>query len=114
MLADGQIIYRNDPAKKALFVFDTLLSYVTTSGATGLRIVVKEKITELPVSGFAVTAQPGNVQGSTDENGILVLSLADDTYSIIGIKDGYDTFSEEVNITTGVVSRKNIELTKVA
>jgi len=81
---------------------------------TGLRIVAKEKITELPVAGVTVTAQLANVKGATDENGVLVLSLSENTYSIIGIKDGYETFSEEVDINTGTVSRKNIELTKTA
>ncbi len=81
---------------------------------TGLRIVAKEKVTELLVASFAVTVQPGNVQASTDENGVLVLPLAQDTYSVIGIKDGYESFTEEVNITTGVVSRRNIVLTKTA
>jgi hypothetical protein len=114
MLADGQVIYKNDDAKKALFVFDTLLGYVKAPGATGLRIVAKEKVTELPVAGVAVTAQPGNVQGATDENGVVVLSLSENTYSIIGIKDGYNTFNEEVDITTGTVSRRNVELTKTA
>ncbi len=114
MFADGQIIYRTDPVNKVLFVFESLLSFVTTGGETGLRIVAKEEVTELPVAGFAVTVQPGNVQASTDENGVLVLSLAQDTYSVIGIKDGYESFTEEVNITTGVVSRRNIVLTKTA
>ncbi len=114
MFADGQIIYRTDPVNKALFVFDSLLSFLTTGRETGLRIVAKEEVTELPVAGFAVTVQPGNVQASTDEDGVLVLSLAQDTYSVIGIKDGYESFTEEVNITTGVVSRRNIVLTKTA
>jgi len=45
---------------------------------------------------------------------VLVLPLAQDSYSIIGIKDGYESFTEELNITTGVVSRRNIVLTKTA
>ena len=114
MLADGQVIYRKDEAKRPLFVFDTLLSYVKAPGTTGLRIVAKEKITQLPVPGFAVTAQPGNVQGATDENGVLVLPLSENTYTIIGFKDGFDPFTEEVDINTGTVSRKNVELTKTA
>ena len=114
MLADGQVIYKNDEAKKALFVFDALLGYVKAPGVTGLRIVAKEKVTELPVAGVAVTAQPGNVQGATDENGVLVLQLSENTYTILGIKDGYDTFTEEVDVTTGTVSRRNVELTKTA
>ncbi len=114
MFADGQIIYRTNPVNKVLFVFESLLSFVTTGGETGLRIVAKEEVTELPVAGFAVTVQPGNVQASTDENGVLVLPLAQDSYSIIGIKDGYESFTEELNITTGVVSRRNIVLTKTA
>ena len=114
MLADGQVIYRNDDIKRPLFVFETLLGYVTTKRDTGLRIVAKENITELPVDGFAVTAQPGNVQGATDENGVLVLPLTEGSFNLIGIKDGYETFTEEVNITTGVVSRRNIVLIKSA
>jgi hypothetical protein len=114
MLADGQTIYKNDEAKKALFVFDILLSYVKAPGATGLRIAAKEKVTELPVAGFSVTAQPGNIQGTTDEHGVVILPLPEDTYTIIGIKDGWGSFTEEVDVTTGTLSRRNIEVTKTA
>ena len=113
MLDDGQLIFTNEPAKKSLFVFDTLLSYISSAQA-GLRIIAKEKITELPVEGFSITIHPGNLRGATDANGVLILSLPENTYNIIGIKDGYETFSEEVNIITGVISRKNVELTKTA
>lgn len=114
MFADGQLIYKNDPVKKALFVFGTLLSYISAPKHAGLRIVAKEKNTELPVAGFSVTAQPGNVRGLTDENGVLILSLSENSYSITGIKDGYETFAEEVNITTGIIYRKDVALTKSA
>jgi hypothetical protein len=114
MFVDGQAIYRNDPVNKSLFVFESLLGFVASGGVTGLRIVAKERVTQLPVAGFAVTVQPGNMQGRTDENGVLVLPITEDTYSIQGIKDGYESFVEEVNITTGVVSRKNVLLTKMA
>lgn len=114
MFADAQIIYKNDPANKDKFIFDYLLGFVTKPGESGLRIVAKEKVTELPIPGLQVIAQPGNVIGTTDENGILVLSLPQDSYSIIGMKDGYNSFTEEVNVTTGVVSRKSIELSKTA
>lgn len=114
MFADGQIIYRTDAMKKMLFVFDTLIGFVSVPGATGLRIVAKEKLTALPLPGLAVTAQPGNIQGTTDENGVLVLSMPENTYSITGIKAGYQTFTEEVDITTGVVSRREVELAQTA
>lgn len=114
MLADGQIIFKNDPTKKSLFVFETLLSFIESKGASGLRIVAKEAVTQLPVPQVEFTVQPGNFTGSTDENGVLVLNLPEDTYSIIGMKDGYNSFTEEVNVSTGVVSRKNIEFTKSA
>lgn len=114
MFADAQIIYKNDPANKDKFKFDYLLGFVTKPGESGLRIVAKEAITEKPIQGLQVTAQPGNVIGTTDENGVLVLSLPQDSYSIIGMKEGYHSFTEEVNVTTGVVSRKSIELSKTA
>jgi hypothetical protein len=114
MFEDGQLIYKNDPVKKPLFAFDTLLSYIGAPGQAGLRIIAKEKTTELPVAGFSVTIQPGNLRGATDANGVLILSLPENTYNIVGIKDGYETFSEEVDIVTGVISRKNVELTKTA
>ncbi|HEY6975763.1 MAG TPA: hypothetical protein VH396_05720 [Chitinophagaceae bacterium] len=114
MFADGQLIYKNDLVKKALFIFDTLLSYISAPGQAGLRIIAKEKTTELPVAGFSITIQPGNLRGATDSNGVLILSLPENTYSIIGIKDGYETFTEEVDIVTGIISRKNIELIKTA
>lgn len=114
MFADGQIIFKDDPATKEMFVFEALLQFVTKPGESGLRIVAIESVTELPIEGLQVIAQPGNVIGTTDENGVLILSLPENSYSIIGMKDGYNSFNEEVNITTGVVSRKNVELTKTA
>lgn len=114
MFADGQIIYKNDPAKREMFTFENLLRYVTKPGESGLRIVAKEAVTEVPIQGLLITAQPGNIVGTTDENGVLLLTLPQDNYSIIGMKDGYNSFTEEVNVTTGVVSRKNIELSKTA
>ncbi|HRH50467.1 MAG TPA: carboxypeptidase-like regulatory domain-containing protein [Panacibacter sp.] len=113
MFTDGQLIFKSDADKKSRFVFDSLLSYITTAGPSGLRITVKESITELPVSVAAVTIQPGNLQAVTDVNGVVEINLATNAYSISITKSGYKDYNETgVDVTTGIMSRKNITMEK--
>lgn len=113
MFTDGQLIFKLDADKKSRFVYDSLLSYITTAGPSGLRITLKEAVTELPLSVAAIIIQPGNVQVSTDVNGVAEINLSANGYSVSVIKSGYKDYNETgVDVSTGVMSRKNITMEK--
>lgn len=113
MLNDGQLLYKNNPTKKDLFTFSSLLSYITTAGTTGIEIKLTDKQSSQPIGGYTATLQPGNKTGIADATGILQLTIAEGLYDMTITATGYPAYTEkDIKITTGVMSKKGIVLEK--
>ena len=113
MLTDGQVIFANDPVTLPNFVFNTLVSYITTAGSTGLRLTLIEAITELPIANTTALLQPGNFSIKTNDKGIAENEMPEDDYSIEINNPLYNTYINPlIKIRTGVMHRLNVTLTK--
>ena len=110
--ADGQNIFKRDVAKKAQFVWTSILEEVTPPGAAGLRGTVKDSVLFVPVVGALIEMQLPEtpaVSFVTDENGVFYSgNLTVGTYSFKLSKSGYVTLEMEVVIKTGTTSFKHL------
>lgn len=105
---DGVYIFRNDAAKASQFVWNTVCELVTPPGAAGLRGVVRDDVTSVPIGGALVELKMVNMPA------VVVMSDAGGQYSYDSLpvgayagrvtKDGYEEHLFDVDIKTGVTS----------
>lgn len=114
---DGQHVFRTDEARKSQFVWESILNLVSPPGKAGLRLDVKEQLTNNPIVEAECKFQK---EGST------VITIKTDTEGkafIDNIEPGkyegkishpdYKILEVEVEITTGVTSFKHWLLEKL-
>ena len=112
MMEDGRLIFENDVARKALFTFSTVLNTVTGNGTTGMRITVIDNITKLNIPGFTATVQPGDESAEATSD-VMELKMPADIYTLVIMAPDYpDYIVENIQLTTGVMHRIDIVLTK--
>jgi len=116
MFKDGAAIYRRNDTVKSYFTFDDILHHITGERTTGIRFETIEAVTELPVAGVSITAQPGNTSSQTDDTGITKIDLPQNTYTLTIIPPpGYAPIpAQSVKTTTGIMHRKKFILTKLS
>jgi hypothetical protein len=112
---DGAYIFRNDAAKRVQFIWTSVLELITPPGAAGLRGEVRASGTNVVIENVMVVLLPDGlpeITVYTDAQGKYEFkNLPATTYLLKADKQGYTTYVEEnVIITTGVVSTKNISL----
>jgi hypothetical protein len=112
MLKDGQLIFNTDESKKDLFTFETLLSFISGTGLSGFKLWVIDSVSELPITDFTVSIQPGSLTGEGGDDGTLEKHLPENVYTFTLNAMGYDIHQDIIRVTTGSISRKKIKLVK--
>ena len=82
MLADGKIIYENDPAVKNEFTLTTLMSIVSNSGLSGVKGTVADAVSRNPKAGATVTIIELNLTTTTDVNGFYQIDAPSGSYTL--------------------------------
>ncbi len=114
MLKDGRLIFNADPNKKDLFTFETLLSFVSGNGNSGIKVWVISDDTGLPIPEFEATLQPGTLAEKGNPDGTATLITSAGQYNLHINAPGYEEYREDnVRISTGTISRRKIRLVKV-
>ena len=115
MFKDAAAIYRRDDTVKSYFTYDDILAHITGEKTTGIRFEAIEETTALPVSGVAITAQPGDTSAKTAEDGVVKMELPEKTYTLtITVPASYQPVpSLSVKTTTGIMHRKKFVLKKI-
>jgi hypothetical protein len=112
MQKDGRLIFDANESKKDLFTFDTLLSFISGTGASGFKLWVIDSLSELPITDYKVNIQPGDITEVGGADGTLEKHLSENVYSFTLEATGYDVYRDTIRVTTGTVSRKKIKLVK--
>jgi hypothetical protein len=113
---DGSYIFRNDAAKRVQFVWKSVLEIITPPKSAGLRGEVRDKLSNVLLANVMVVLIPEGlpeIVKYTDENGRYEFSnIPAKTYLCKADKEGYGTYNEDLTVTTGVISTRNIQLEK--
>ncbi len=114
---DGVYIFKKEEAKRNKFVWERIMDLITPPGAAGLRLDVKEDVTNLPLQGVAVIIQAKEgiaLNATTDENGkAYFASLVVGLYKGKVELAGYHPLEVEFEIKTGVTSFKHWVMVKI-
>lgn len=111
VMNDGQIVVDENEARRDRFVWERVLGVVTPAGAAGLRGVMKDGLTLVPMGGVVVELRDGvnpmvvavtNGLGRFDSGNLPV-----GNYGVKISKVGYGVIETSVEIKLGVVSYKN-------
>jgi hypothetical protein len=115
MLKDGQRIFKNDDAVKKLFTFEQLLNDVAGPGIAGLRGLLRDSVTNLPLleGVFAHIKIFGtdHETDSGDDSRYKIEAVAAGTYTIVITCPGYQELQiPNIEIETGTMKTLNITL----
>lgn len=114
---DGAYIFRKDASKRVQFIWTSVLELITPPGAAGLRGDVRDKVSNVLLANVMVVLIPEGlpeIVQYTDENGRYEFkNLPAKTYLCKADKEGYGTYNEDVTVTTGVTSTRNIMLEQI-
>jgi len=114
MMEDGRLIYEDNTVKRDLYTFSNIVAKLGGAGETGIRIKISDGHTGLSVSEYEASIQPGDEMGVGDINGVLEVKMAEDTYTIVIIAEGYPPYTKSgIEITTGKMHRLDIVLFKL-
>jgi hypothetical protein len=115
--ADGQIVYIDNEAKRDQYVVARLLDLITPPGAAGLKLDVKNSVTNEWVAGAQVKIMKDGepvISSFTDADGKADMgNLTAGTYVGNITCAGYAEFNFEVVISTGVTSYKHYVITQI-
>jgi hypothetical protein len=108
---DGQRIYRDDEARKAQFVWDSVLYLVRGAGIAGIRGTVTDAASGNVISGATVLVVETEETGVADEEGIYrITGLAAGNYTVRCTAVGYATEEKPFEVLTGTISTVNFSL----
>lgn len=109
---DGQRIYRDDEARRAQFVWDSVLYLVRGAGIAGIRGTVKDAVTETPIVNATVLIVQTGDTGITDEEGnYRITGVAAGSYTVRCTAVGYTAEERPFEVLTGTISTLNFSLT---
>ncbi len=113
---DGQHVFRDNDAKRAQFVWDSIMTIVTPPGKARLKFDIKEEETNIPLIGANAQFQKeGNevITATTGAGGrAMVDNIEPGKYKGTIHRTDYNSIDVEFEITTGVTSYKHWLLTK--
>lgn len=111
MFKDGQELYKDDEAVYDQFVFDSVLGLISGARSAGLRGVVTDAVTTLPLAGVAISVIGKPISDITDTEGKYMLKpMASGDYTITATKAGYETLSRDQTVLIGTVSHCDLAL----
>lgn len=109
---DGQRIYRSDEARKAQFVWDSVLYIVRGAGIAGIRGTVLELSTQQPVAGATVLIVETGDTGVPDAEGVYrITGVPAGNYIVRCTAAGYNTVEQPFEVLTGTISTLDFRLT---
>jgi hypothetical protein len=111
---DGNVVFSQDKAKYDQFVFAQVLKLVTPPGAAGMKGVIKDVVSSVPLAGAMVTIKQNDlaeVSAMTDGAGKYVFAnLAVGRYKGVVRLEGYRDFYFDIVIKTGETNYENFWL----
>jgi hypothetical protein len=111
MLADGKLIYQNDPAVKNEFTLTTLMSIVSNSGLSGVKGTVADSVSRAPLAGVTITIIELNLNTTTDVNGFYTIDAPSGSYTLEASGVGITTpITVSFTIATGVQTTVNVDV----
>ena len=114
---DGQYVFRNNEAKRAQFVWDSIMELVSPPGRAGLKFTAKELGTNLPIPNAVGTFQKEGgtpVTSTTGPDGKAILdNLEPGKYKGSITHPAYITLNVEFEINTGATTFKHWLLEKI-
>ena len=81
MFKDGQRIFKDNPAVRDQFTFETDLGIVTNTQAS-IKALIQEETTLLPIADAIITINPGDTTLTTDLTGQANAIIAEGTYDV--------------------------------
>ena len=112
MMEDGRLIFEADKTRKELFTFSIVVNNITGNGTTGMHITAVDSISKKHIPGFTASVQPGDESGQATSD-ILEFKMSAGTYTVVIMAPGFsDKIIENVQLTTGVMHRLDVVLTK--
>lgn len=112
MFRDGQEIFKKEEPVKRQFVFDTVLSIVSGPGIAGIRGIVTNSVTALPLGGVLVTVSNTPISVATSIDGKYKLTpLASGIYKVLITATGFqDKIIPDHKIPVGTITTLDIAL----
>jgi len=115
MCLDGQEIFKNNEAKYKQFVFADILIKASSVGTAGIRGIVRDAATQLPIAGVSVTILGSSQSAITDIDGRYEIKpLAAGYYDVSFVVPNYqDIVINQHQVLTGTVSTLDVLLDKM-
>lgn len=112
---DGQIIFKQDEAMKAQFVFSSVLSIVSGHGTTGFKGTITDSITQKPIAGVTVASTGFDKTAITDADGFYeILQVAAGNYTITFTAADFSTHTiSDYNVNSGVTHNLNVQMVHI-
>ncbi|MBI1225856.1 MAG: hypothetical protein GC192_11520 [Bacteroidetes bacterium] len=116
MLRLSQRVFKNDPEKRSLFVYDSLLKQVRGNQAAGLKGVITAVETKLPlenvnIKAVSISEDAATYTATTDSKGGFDMNMASGVYDVEVSSPGYQTLIvAKRKIEVGVKHRFNVKL----
>jgi len=115
MLADGQTIFKKNPAVKKQFTFSFLRYLASGIGTSGIKGSIVDALTDQPLSGVEISIVKKNRTITSDDTGHYeLLQVASGRYKIKFTKAGYlPVILEDYEIKRGITSTLNQFMTPI-
>jgi hypothetical protein len=112
MFKDGQEIFMHEEGKRREFTFDTVLGLISSPGQAGIRGVVRDAATQLPIENADVRILINDRYATTDAAGRYEIKpLSHGYYDIRIVALGYaDQVVSQHEVLTGTISTLDILL----
>lgn len=108
---DGARIFRHDAAKREQFIWDSILYILRGAGIAGLRGIIRNSVTHLPVSGATVLVVETGDTATADEFGrFRITGVPAGNYTIEVRATGFIGQHLPFEILTGTISTLDIDL----
>ena len=112
MFKDGQEIFRGQDSIRDQFVFEKVLGLINGAGTAGLRGVITDIVSGLPVAGALLKVFGEDITAISNEEGKYTLTpMASGDYKVMVSRDGYENMEVLKTVQVGVVSHLDFALT---
>ena len=108
---DGQEIFRYDEAIRKQFIISEISQLASGPGTAGFKGKITNSLTSQPIPNVTLTIQHTNKTETTNPQGKYTFTqLAAGNYTIIIEKEGYQIQTLRQQVSTGIISKLNIQL----
>lgn len=110
MALDGQRLFKDNQAKKDQFIIDRLEEILSGPGISGIRVFVKDAVTELPIAGATGTIVLTDKTEVSDADGRIIINQASGSYTFRITAPGYQPKDTPIEIPVGHLLTETILL----